>query len=279
MASTDIKQLERYFAALRRFPKRQRGLCIGDSWFQYPLRSYPDLQRRIASPDEFGSRINFVDDSYPGRDADEVQGLIKRWMRVAWTMREDFKPFDLFLLSLGGNDVVGLDFIRHLSSGTGHDSGHWPWSETTPAIVRRWIRLSDLRRTFDGIVYAYGLIIAMRDELAPQATIITHTYADVTPMNVGYQFLTFRSGPWIWKPASDKGIAPAEQKEIVRWLLASFCNMLLAVKKNTTRFVVLDSRLDLPDPVEWDNEIHPRGPGFRSLVERHWRPAIEAAIA
>ena len=149
MASHDMEQARRYFAALRRFPKRKRGLCIGDSWFQYPLRSYPDLQRRIASPDEFGSRINFVDDSYPGRDADEVQGLIKRWMRVAWTMREDFKPFDLFLLSLGGNDVVGLDFIRHLSAGTGHDSGHWPWSDPAgyrPSLDQAVRPAQDIRR-------------------------------------------------------------------------------------------------------------------------------------
>lgn len=281
MASTSITDLAAYFALLRRFPNRRRGLCIGDSWFQYPLRNYADLQRRIAFPSEFGNRVNFVDDSYPGRDADEVRGLYKRWLRLARTLQEDFRPFDLFLVSLGGNDVVGLDFVRHLTDGSSPDRRAWPWSDEVPAAVRRWMDLAALKATFLDIVDAYGLIIAIRDEYAPAATIITHTYADVTPANVPYRFATFRSGPWIWKPATARGVPPAEQKAIVRWLLLSFATLLHtigAATRDPGRFVVLDTRLELPDPSDWDNEIHPLGPGFRQLVERHWRPAIEAAL-
>lgn len=230
MGSTNITQLDRYLGLLRRYPRRKRGLCIGDSWFQYPLRSYADLQRRIALPSEFGNRVNFVDDSYPGRDADEVQGLYKRWLRLARTLQEEYEPFDLFLVSLGGNDIVGLDFIRHLSSGSGQDNSHWPWSYTVPPEARRWMDIAALKATFDNTITAYGWIVAVRDAFAPQATIIAHTYADVTPMDKPYQFLTYRAGPWIWKPATAKGIPPAEQKVIVRWLLESFAGMLGAIK-------------------------------------------------
>ncbi len=281
MSSVSINNLDRYFALLGRHPRRKRALCIGDSWFQYPLRNYADLQRRIAMPSEFGNRVNFVDDSYPGRDADEVQGLYKRWMRLARKLQDDFKPFDLFLVSLGGNDVVGLDFIRHLSSGAGIDNSPWSWSDAVPIEARRWIDLRALDATFDNTVRAYGFILAVRDAFAPDATVIAHTYADVTPMDKPYQFLTFRSGPWIWKPATDRGIPPAAQKVIVRWLLESFAGMLDAVKRGSRRpgrFIVLDTRNELPDPQAWDNEIHPLGPGFRHLVETHWRPAIESAI-
>jgi hypothetical protein len=279
MGSTDFIRLPRYFEELERYPRRRRGLCIGDSWFQYPLRSYADLQQRIALPSVLGKRVNFVDDSYPGRDADEVQGLHRRWLRLARTLQEEGRPFDLFLLSLGGNDVVGLDFARHLTDGTRRDGRAWPWAAEVPPAARRWIDLGALKATFDGITSAYGLIVAMRDTFAPGATIIGHTYADVTPMDVPYTFLTYRSGPWIWGPCTARGIAPAEQKLIVRWLLASFANLLRAIAQAAGRFVVLDTRLELPDPAEWDNEIHPRGPGFRHLVERYWRPAIEAALA
>ena len=282
MGSTNIAQLNRYLGVVGRYPRRKRALCIGDSWFQYPLRSYADLQRRLALPSEFGTRINFVDDSYPGRDADEVQGLYKRWLRLARTLQEEFQPFDLFLVSLGGNDIVGLDFIRHLSSGTGQDNSPWPWSDKVPAEARRWMDVSALKSTFENTIRAYGWIVAVRDEFAPQATIITHTYADVTPMDKPYKFLTYKSGPWIWKPATEKGIPLAEQKVIVRWLLESFAGMLAAIRASTKtpgRFVILDSRLELSDTRAWDNEIHPLGPGFRYLVENYWRGAIEKAIA
>lgn len=282
MASTDFSRLDDYLKLLRKHPGRKRGLCIGDSWFQYPLRGYADLQRRIAFPSEFGTRVNFVDDSYPGRDADEVLGLHKRWLRLARTLQEDFEPFDLFLVSVGGNDVIGLDFMRHLSDGAGHDDSAWPWLDVVPGEVRRWMNLSALADTFKNTFTAYGLIAAIRDEFAPKATIISHTYADVTPMDKPYKFLTYRNGPWIWKPATRKGIPATEQKTIVRWLLASFAEMLRIVKANTkvpSRFIVLDSRMELPDVEEWDNEIHPLGPGFKHLVEKCWRPAIESAIA
>jgi hypothetical protein len=279
MAATHINQLAKYFEQLKRYPKRKRGLCIGDSWFQYPLRSYADLQRRIALPSEFGNKINFIDDSYPGRDADEVFGLFKRWRRLAATLQQDYKPFDVVLLSLGGNDVIGLDFEHHLKLPGETGNPPWPWSNPVPPIVNDHIRLGVLTDTFRSISAAYQLIIDMRDDFAPNATIIAHTYADVTPSKTGYEFLTFKTGPWIWKPASKVGLKAAEQKEIVRWLLESFHELLLGVQEGTSRFVVLDTRMELPDKSLWDNEIHPLGPGFRHLVEQYWRPAIAAAIA
>jgi hypothetical protein len=282
MASTGIGQLAKYLRLLEKFPERKRGLCIGDSWFQYPLRSYADIQRLIASPKEFGTKINFVDDSYPGRDADEVIGMIKRWSRLAYTLQQDFEPFDVILLSLGGNDVIGLDFARHLKPAAAATDAviDWPWNENIPAVARNHIRFDELRETFQTIVKAYHLIVEMRDRFAPDALIITHTYADVTPSSMAYTFLTFRAGPWIWGPATKLGLPAHEQKELTRWLLASFHGLLLEVKSRTNRFTVLDTRLELPNAEkDWDNEIHPRGPGFRHLVAQHWRPAIKHAIA
>lgn len=281
MGTTSIHQLKRYFGQLERFPRRKRGLCIGDSWFQYPLRSYPDLQALLASPGLFGSKVNFVDDSHPGRDADEVFGMIRGWNRLARTMREDFKPFDLILLSLGGNDAIGLDFARHLKRADAPEAPHpFRWNPARPDVVRRHLRLDALAATFGKIAEAYRVIVEMRDAHAPDATIVTHTYADVTPMDVGYQFLTFRSGPWIFGPARAAGLTdPAEQKALVRWLLVAFHRLLREVQADTSRFVVLDTRLELPDPRAWDNEIHPRGPGFRHLAETVWAPAIRQALA
>jgi hypothetical protein len=72
---------------------------------------------------------------------------------------------------------------------------------------------------------------------------------------------------------------PVEQRALARWLLASFFELLEAIRAGTKRFVVLDTRLELPDyDGWWDNEIHPLGKGFELLVERHWVPAIRKLV-
>lgn len=279
MASTDFHRLDMYFAALKKFPKRKRALSIGDSWFRYPLRNYRDIQGLLALPSRFGLRVNFLDDSYPGRDAGEVKGLYKRWLRLARTLQEDFEPLDLILISLGGNDVIGLDFVRHLSDGTGYDETPWAWSRTVPDAARRWINLRALDKTLTRTLDAYGKIISIKREYAPDAAVITHTYADVTPMDSPYKFLTYRAGPWIYGPATKVGMPPADQKEVVRWLLESFAGLLELLKCEECSITVLDTRKELEDPGLWDNEIHPKGPGFKRLTDRYWVPAIESVIS
>lgn len=283
MPSTHITRLKDYFDRVDRHRNRSNMLTLGDSWFQYPLRSYPDLQTRLSGNSYFGTRANILDDSTPGRDAREVKRRIKQWRRIAGELAHRGRPFSAILLSLGGNDVIGLDFRDHITDGTTPSTAAWPWHPNVPPLIRRWLDLAALKSTFDVIADNYGLIIAMRDELAPAATIVCHTYADVTPMKKGYTFDLFgiRSGPWIWKYLAPLGLTDAEQKQIVRWLLESFHALLLQLKAasvDPARFIVLDTRLELPDPAQWDNEIHPLGPGFTHLADTFWKPVLEPLV-
>ncbi len=282
MSTTDFRQLAKYLELVERHPTRARALSIGDSWFQYPLRSFPDLQRRLATTALLRNRVMFLDDSYPGRDADEVHGLIRRWQRVARTLADRGKPFDLIVLSLGGNDVIGLDFERHLRRGPAAEADDllWPWAGHIPAVAARHIDFEPLRATFANIFEAYRLIIQMRNESAGGATILAHTYASVTPSSIGYQFLTFKAGPWIYGPATRLGLSVPEQKVLVDWLLESFHGLLRGVQASSFagRFEILDTRGELAD-ARWDNEIHPSAEGFRALVRDHWEPAVLRALS
>lgn len=278
MASTHIHHLKDYLERVDRFPQRPNVLTIGDSWFQYPLRFYPDLQTRLSQDGVFGRRANFLDDSYPGRDAGDVRTMLRRWDHVAGLLQDRGRPFALFLLSLGGNDVIGRDFSDHLTDGTGHDTAPWPWSADVPDPVRRWMNLGQLAATFAMIAASYQKIIALRDKRAPEATIITHTYADVTPMDAKYKFAFIKTGPWIRKYTGPAGVSTDDEKLLVRWLLANFHRLLLTIEAETRRFIVLDTRLELPDPAAWDNEIHPLGPGFVHLADTFWAPAIEPLL-
>jgi len=274
-----IHRLRSFLKALRDHPRRKLVLSIGDSWFQYPLRPYLDLQRRVVGV--FNSDLLLVDDSYPGRDADEVPGLQRRWRELAGSLQNEHKrPLDLILVSLGGNDIIGKDLDRHLKRADEVAVDQiWPWHDELPDVVKTHIRLPVLRASFETIRSAYEQLIDLRKTFAPNATLITHTYADVIPSNRPYKFAFLKTGPWMWDAMIRVGLNdPATQRQLSRWLLASFANLLADIAKTNPRCIILDSRRELTEAEYWDNEIHPTGAGFKRLFDEYWRPAIHAAL-
>lgn len=274
--ATDPRQ--RFIEKARRFRTRKRALSIGDSWFQYPLRSYGDLQRKLET--HYHSKILFYDDSHAGRDAKqlptEVQPRLDRF--TAHMAHVEEKPFDLILVSLGGNDVIGQDFARHLKKKADPADGTtFQWNATIPQTVKDHIRLKPLTDTFHDIRAAYEGILEMRKRFAPQARIICHSYADVTPSDTPYQFIGYSSGPWMFRPMRRVGLTvDIEQREVSRWLLESFENLLADIARRRTFMTVLKTRQELPIYKGWwDNEIHPLGKGFQHLVDTHWIPEID----
>jgi hypothetical protein len=279
MMSTRISHLPDYLKLLKRFPKRRTALFVGDSWFQYPLRKYRDLEGLVDH--EFNNELLVMDDSIPGRDADEIIGLSDRYLRTMEFLRQQGRPFQVIGLSLGGNDVIGSDFARHLLDAHQRPGADTEWAyEPPPAIALTHFNFPALRETFSQVRKAYQSFIKARDLHASRAWIICHTYADVTPSNTPYAFLGLKAGPWIWKELNRVGIrSAATQREISRWLLASFTGLLQEIAADTPNFVVLDSHLELPVfKGWWDNEIHPLGNGFKFLAKKYWFPQIRAAL-
>lgn len=267
----------RFIQKVNEFPRRKRALTVGDSWFQYPLRSYGDLQSKIAA--HFRTRIVFHDDSSPGRDADQLPSeVLPRLNRFAAHMNDvERKPFQLILLSLGGNDVIGKDFGRHLKKKSQAQSGDpTGWTSPPPPAVLDHIRFDALRTTLDVVQDAYLGIIELRRKHAPKAHIICHTYADVTPSKAPYSFIGYESGPWMWTPMRAIGLTDPDQQRIVsRWLLEQYAGLLKSIARNRSFMTVLDTRTKLPDyDGWWDNEIHPLGKGYQKLVDEDWIPEI-----
>ncbi len=277
--STDPRQ--KFVDKVLDFPRRKRALCIGDSWFQYPLRSYGDIQTKLAA--HYRTKIVFYDDSTAGRDAKQVPTMIQpRLDSVCEHMKLVVKkPFDFILVSLGGNDVIGQDFAHHLKKKSAPANGTtFPWNAKRPQPVKDFLQLNPLKQTFDHVRAAYDGIIAMRSRFAPGSQIICHSYADVTPSDKPYQFVGIESGPWLFDPMNAVGLTDEdEQREVSRWLLESFENLLLDIAKRRPFMTVLKTREELPDYKGWwDNEIHPLGKGYQLLVDEHWIPEIDTHL-
>lgn len=273
--STDPRQ--KFVNTVLDFPRRRRGLCIGDSWFQYPLRSYGDIQTKLAA--HYRTKIVFYDDSTAGRDAKQVPSMVQpRLDSISAHMKQVLgMPFDFILVSLGGNDVIGQDFARHLKKKSVPASGaSFPWNAARPQPVKDFIQLAPLKKTFDDIRTAYEGILAMRSRSAPGSRVICHSYADVTPSDKPYQFVGVESGPWLFDPMNAVGLTDEDEQRVVsRWLLESFENLLLDIARRRPFMTVLKTRAELPDYKGWwDNEIHPLGKGYQLLVDEHWIPEI-----
>ncbi len=279
MPTYHIQKLAPFLKDLKKYPKRKLALAVGDSWFQYPLRDYLDLQRRAASA--FFSDMLMVDDSYPGRDADEVPGISRRWNELAGSLKEEHRrPLDLIMVSLGGNDIIGKDFARHLKKARDPATGSFPTDlPPAPDVAHRHVHAHELVKSLTKIREAYGEIIAMRDTYAPKATLLTHTYADVIPGPTPYRFLFIKNGPWMWEPMLKVGLSQTDdQRMLTRWLLECFATVLDQLKTRTPRMEVLNTRKELTDADFWDNEIHPTGPGFKHLFDNFWKPAIATVV-
>lgn len=271
-------QFQKYVKDVRDNRRRACVLSIGDSWFQYALRPFPDLQRRIEL--DLDGKALMLDSSKPGRDAKNlVSDVVSEVTSWAAFMQDMHRPFQAILVSLGGNDVIGKDFATHLKKASDPpDVKPWPW-QPIPDVARRHIKFTSLKKTFAEVRAAYQALIDLRNAHAPGAPIICHSYADVTPCNEKYEFFGFKAGPWLWKPMREFELTDKdEQRVLSRWLLASFAALLRDVATNNTTNV-LDTREELPDYEGWwDNEIHPSQRGFAYLSKKHWVPEIKRAI-
>jgi hypothetical protein len=107
-----------------------------------------------------------------------------------------------------------------------------------------------------------------------------HDYAP--PNGKGFEVPLFNiplTGPWL-KPAMDTARVPddyALRKEVVRLLIDRLTETFGEFDSPVDRVYVIKSPGTLDPDVDWDNELHPTGSGFRKLVHGPWLKSLRAA--
>jgi hypothetical protein len=248
-----------------RHPGRPRVLCFGDSWLQYPIHP-TDLHKQLR---RLFPRAAFLNESRPGRESAELKKLLPRLRALLATYR-----FDVLVVSMGGNDVVGEELREFAKTADEPQSpGATDWG-VVPREVRDHIRLSAFEVALRWLVDDYRRIVAVRDASAPDCEIVAHNYDYARPDGSPFRLAGVRAGPWI-KPALDavglEGLA--RQRIVARWLIDQFTRVMQALVAETPRMRLVDGRGTLT-AAHWANEIHPTPAGFRRLAERAWQPAL-----
>ncbi len=264
-------ETRRFIDASHRHPSWPRIYCLGDSWFQYPVKSI-DLQKQI----ERGLRRQalFFNNSVPGRESAAIKALLPRLREQlgAW-------QFDLLLLSMGGNDIVGdelAEFVKHPDEPQSPDT---EWPTAVPNLVRRHIRLRAFGRALSFVVDDLARVIELRNDVAPGCAVLINSYDYPFASGRPYKIGPIRLGPWLKPHFSAVGLAdPVDQYKVASWLIDQFVAAASRLATAHARVAVVDGRGSLPASSDWGNEIHPNERGFKRLAEQHWLPCIRAEL-
>ena len=259
---SDARPKQAVFAAsIKQFPKRLIIVTEGDSWFSYPLNC------NIADYLEMMSDFSMLRLEHNGDEAREIMGTGSAQLKKLKYYLKSY-PVDALFLSAGGNDLVAGELAKVLDK------------KVNGATWQSTVKLAKLTTVLDDIVAAYSRLLDVRDTLRPKCIVVAHSYCYFQPTGrkATGPFGLLKAGPWMRPVLAAKGIDPdTEGRELARYLVDELHARLRALAAARTGFDLVDMRSALPvDDVNWADEIHPSGTGFRKLADSCWRPVLKA---
>lgn len=252
------------------YPERVGILVEGDSWFAFPkewlvygsaANAITSLFSRLAPTRSViglcrASNSDTADDMMDGKQLEKTGSLLKNYG----------SRFDLCLLSAGGNDVIGEGRLAPLLND--YQPGFGPGDCINAQAFR--LKLDDLEAD-------YRRFLELRDKLAPDMTVIAHSYDIIKPTNKATEILWGIEvvGPWIMPELTNRGVPAKLHIPIVEILLSSFRERLEQLEDEMQNFFVADTQGTLTPgkAADWKDEIHPTPKGFEKIANKIYAEA------
>ena len=237
-----MRRNNRYKKALQRNPDQLRIVSEGDSWFQHPLVT--DTIDHLATHYPVFCVASAGDTL---RNMTVTQGTppVEEYIRAI----NEQHP-DLFVLSGGGNDILGEQFRHYVRAGVPAGSA--------PAEYLEDLLTADL----NSLQTTYRAIFGKLATVSPDLKILVHGYDYIIPLSV-------TNKGWLGRYMIEKGIDSHEiRKSILKHILTEFNSRLEAVAGEFPKSV---SYIATPGTVpdnEWYDEIHPNGEGFARVADK-----------
>lgn len=245
---------------MQRNPKAVRLFFEGDSWFDFPeiLRTniVEVLQKRYERPGAELDKVIVLDSSNVGDEAREIL-CGRQYADLMTVMGGERLAFDAILFSGGGNDLVANNMGPMLKP---YKQG-MSWEDC--------INLPRFTRRLKQIELAYADLADLRDDLQPNAWILTHSYDFAVPSGAGVKIfgLTVKKSDWIQLQMKNKGIPDAHQQAIVTQMLERFDDMLLQFEQTRARWRHVRTQGTLTKN-DWGDEMHPTKAGFAKIADK-----------
>ncbi|MBO9401184.1 GDSL-type esterase/lipase family protein [Shimia sp. R9_3] len=227
----------KYKGMIAQHPNKLRILEEGDSWHQYPVILWDiiDIVSRVfptyslSAPSDLASNM-----ALESEHVDKIHEL---------------DP-DIFMLSMGGNDLLGDGrFVKLLKP---YQSG-----STATELLNELAFRSALISVMD----SYRAMINSALAAKPTLVVLIHGYDNAQPRN---------NGKWLGKPLAKKGIPLEIGREIVELIVGRFNEALAEFASDFAGNVrYIDVRTSVGGNVSsWYDEIHPRNPGFKRVADK-----------
>ena len=279
------RQLRTFMRAQRGDSQRFRILVEGDSWFSTPVEGWkgPTLINGLKRHERNGRRqFNIVAVANPGADLRDMLTRENFDLRLAtnpdWLKKQ---TYDLVLLSVGGNDILGSELDNVLLN-----------VESGPGVKQCLAAASnpeEAARCVIDRVFFCGLLGRLEKQLSDfRVKVLKPLKLGTTPMLLhGYDYVIPSGkklevlglpliGPWLNPKFRSHKIRAAHHKPLVKLLIDEFNRTLRSVAKSQNRFFYLDLRGTLTDPADWADEIHPHSNTGIPKIRSHFVDAIHA---
>lgn len=261
------RELQRFIDATHRHPALPRVYCLGDSWFQLPLKPI-DLHKQLRRL--FAGEAIFANNAVPGRTTAEIKRQFPALSRHLGALE-----IDVLLVSMGGNDIAGHELAEYLKR-PDEPQNRGPYAAPQPDVVERHVRLATFHSAMNTLQEDFQRVIDIRDQMRPACPVVLHSYA--YPMPNGRRATRlggiFKAGPWLKPHLVAAGLTTLDEKKaLMRWLVDEFHARLGKLAAANRGVVVVDSRQAVKDS-EWADEIHPKDSGYERIAREYWQPVL-----
>lgn len=251
--------------------RKSVGVLIaeGDSWFDYPMQ---DVLRLLE--DDYLYDVESV--AHKGDNVEDMahsKGQFEEFARRLEKLLRDAKIPRAILLSGGGNDIAGDEFVILLNHAT----------STLPPLNEDIVRgLIDVRLKEAYVSILSGLTAIAKSYLGRPIPIVAHGYDYPVPDGRGFLGGWWQlPGPWLKPAFQRKGHGDLAKNTLMIVQLIDRFNTMLAAVSALPEFAhvhYLDLRGTLKHDAtykqHWANEMHPNATGF-DLVTKKFANVID----
>jgi N-acetyl-anhydromuramyl-L-alanine amidase AmpD len=233
---------------IKRFPDRLRIVSEGDSWFQHPLvlDIIDHLSRTYA--------IYCV-----AAAGDTLRNYLSNKKQNGEYFMDalDEQQPSVFLISGGGNDILGSQFRSYLNDNPDN-------SQPAGENPKRFLKDS-LFSELDALMEIYRSLFSLMRTRKPNLHIIVHGYDYPIKLNDANK-------GWLGRYMIEKGISrEGDRKAIIGLIMDTFNESLNRIAKGFDNVTYLDVRnmvrYNIADGVDqWYDEIHPNNEGFQQVA-------------
>lgn len=221
---------------------RLRIVAEGDSWFQYPIRLKDILDQLYKL--------------YAIRSFAEAGDTLENYMKKKEYLKAiKEEEAQIFLVSGGGNDILGKQFREFLRAVPAENDGAYS----------RYLEDTFMKKLDDLEKWYRDMFTELHDRY-PNLRILVHSYDYVIPVDTD---LTPRKTSWLGKYMIEKNIKPQpEREEVIKFILNRFNERLQKIAADYAGIVYYIDARNTVERNSWYDEIHPTNDGFGLVADK-----------